>query len=328
MTGNGRANGRKREGRAGGEQLMVPPAEFGSYYGRPVLKDVVWGMPDVPGYLFLGGLAGASSVLAASAQLTGRADLARTAKTAAVGAIGLSAVALVQDLGRPARFYNMLRVFKPTSPMSVGSWLLTGYGPAAGVAAASALTGWLPGIGRAATAAAAVLGPGVAAYTAALLADTAVPAWHEAHRHLPYLFVSSAATAAGGLGLALVGPERAEPARHLAVVGAGAELVVKRLLIQEAGSAAEAYQTGRAGQLLKAAEILSVGGLAGAALGGRNRVTAALAGTALVASSAFTRFGVFLAGRASAHDPKYTVVPQRERVQRQAEDAARASSPA
>ena len=62
------------------------------------------------------------------------------------------------------------------------------------------MTGWLPGTGRAATAAAAALGPGVAAYTAALLADTAVPAWHEAHRELPYLFVSSAATAAGGLG--------------------------------------------------------------------------------------------------------------------------------
>jgi formate-dependent nitrite reductase membrane component NrfD len=323
MTGNGR----KRGGRASAEQLMVPPAEFGSYYGRPVLKDVVWGMPDVPGYLFLGGLAGASSVLAASAQLTGRPLLARVSKTAAVGAIGLSAVALVQDLGRPARFYNMLRVFKPTSPMSVGSWLLTGYGPAAGVAAASALTGWLPRIGRVATAGAATLGPGVAAYTAALLADTAVPAWHEAHRHLPYLFVSSAATAAGGLGLALVRPEQAGPARNLAVVGASAELVVKRLLIRGVGSAAEAYQTGRAGQLLKAAEILSVGGLAGAALISRNRMAAALAGTALMTSSALTRFGVFLAGRASAHDPKYTVVPQRERIQH-AEGAAQESSPA
>jgi formate-dependent nitrite reductase membrane component NrfD len=328
MTGNGRANGRKRGGRAGGEQLMVPPAEFGSYYGRPVLKDVVWGMPDVPGYLFLGGLAGASSVLAASAQLTGRADLARTAKTAAVGAIGLSALALVQDLGRPARFYNMLRVFKPTSPMSVGSWLLSGYGPAAGVAAASALTGWLPGIGRAATAAAAVLGPGVAGYTAALLADTAVPAWHDAHSELPYLFVSSAASAAGGLGLFLVRSDQSGPARNLAMAGAGAELIVKRLMIHRLGRVAEAYQTARAGQLMNAAEILSVAGLATAALGGRHRAAATLAGAALMASSAFTRFGVFLAGQATARDPKYTVVPQRERIQRQAEDAAQASSPA
>jgi formate-dependent nitrite reductase membrane component NrfD len=305
-------------GRSGGaEQLMVPSAEFRSYYGRPVLKEPAWGVPEVPGYLFLGGLAGASSALAASAELTGRPELARVAKTAAAGAISLSAVALVRDLGRPARFHHMLRVFKPTSPMSVGSWLLAGYGPAAGVAAASAVTGWLPRIGRAATSVAAVLGPGVAAYTAALLSDTAVPAWHEAHRELPYLFVSSAATAAGGLGLVLARSQQAGPARHLAVAGAGAELVAKSLLIRRLGPLAEPYQSGRAGHLMEAAEILTASGLTAAALGGRNRAVAALAGAALVASSALTRFGVFYAGRESARDPKYTVVPQRDRLRRQ-----------
>ena len=86
------------------------------------------GPPDIPGYLFLGGLAGASSALAAGAQLTGSLELARAAKTGAAGAISLSMAALVHDLGRPARFINMLRVFKPTSPMSIGTWLLTGYG--------------------------------------------------------------------------------------------------------------------------------------------------------------------------------------------------------
>jgi formate-dependent nitrite reductase membrane component NrfD len=321
-TGGVRGDGlRRRSGGGrhskGAEQLMVPPAEFGSYYGRPVVKEPVWGVPDVPGYLFLGGLAGASSALAASAELTGRRELARVAKTAAAGAIGLSAVALVHDLGRPARFYNMLRVFKPTSPMSIGTWLITGYGPAAGVAAASAVTGWLPRIGRAATVAAAVLGPGVAAYTAALLSDTAVPAWHEAHRELPYLFVSSAATAAGGLGLALVPPERAGPARNLAMAGATAELAAKSLLIRRLGPAAEPYQSGRAGHLMEAAEILTAGGLAAAALGGRNRAAAVLAGAAMVTSSALTRFGVFYAGRISARDPRYTVVPQRDRIRRQ-----------
>jgi formate-dependent nitrite reductase membrane component NrfD len=312
LSGDGGRPGGRSSG--GAEQLTVPPAEFGSYYGRPVIKEPAWGVPDVPGYLFLGGLAGASSALAASAQLTGRPALARAAKTAAAGAISLSAAALVRDLGRPARFYNMLRVFKPTSPMSVGSWLLAGYGPAAGVAAASAVTGWLPRIGRVATAAAAVLGPGVAAYTAALLSDTAVPAWHEAHRELPYMFVSSAATAAGGLGLALARPDQAGPARNLAVVGAGAELVAKSLLIRRLGAAAEPYQSGRAGYLMEAAEILTAGGLSTAALGGRNRVATALAGAALVASSALTRFGVFYAGRVSARDPRYTVVPQRDRI--------------
>jgi formate-dependent nitrite reductase membrane component NrfD len=314
MTGGTRGN-------RGAEQLTVPPAEFRSYYGRPVIKEPAWAAPDVPGYLFLGGLAGASSVLAASAELTGRTELARVTKTAAAGAIGLSAAALVHDLGRPARFYNMLRVFKPTSPMSIGSWLLAGYGPAAGVAAASALTGRLPRIGRAATAAAAVLGPGVAAYTAALLSNTAVPAWHEAHRELPYLFSSSAATAAGGLGLALASSDQAAPARHLAVAGAGAELVAKSLLLRRLGTAAEPYQSGRAGSLMEAAEILTAAGLSAAALAGRNRAAAALAGAALVASSALTRFGVFYAGRTSARDPRYTVVPQRDRIRQRDQEA-------
>jgi formate-dependent nitrite reductase membrane component NrfD len=303
-----------RRPKARGEELMVPRADFRSYYGLPVLKEPVWGVPDVPGYLFLGGLAGASSALAAGAELSGRHELARAAKTAAAGAISLSAVALVHDLGRPARFLNMLRVFKPTSPMSVGSWLLTAYGPAAGVAAASAVTGLLPGVGRAATVAAAVTGPGVAAYTAALLSDTAVPAWHDAHRELPYLFVSSAATAAGGLGMMLVRSGQAEPARNLALVGAAAELTAKSLLLQRLGPVAEPYQSGRAGRLMEAAEILTAAGLTAAAVGGRNRVVAAVAGAALVASSALTRFGVFYAGRTSARDPRYTIGPQKDRT--------------
>ena len=126
---------------------MVPQAEFTSYYGRPVLKEPVWKSPDVPGYLFLGGLAGASSALAAFAQLSGNRELSRASKTAAAGAISLSAAALVHDLGRPARFLNMLRVFKVTSPMSVGSWLLAAYGPVAGAAAVSEVTGIWPATG-------------------------------------------------------------------------------------------------------------------------------------------------------------------------------------
>src|SRR5260370_2025432 len=196
-----------------GEQAMVPDAEFTSYYGRPVLKEPVWHVPEIPGYLFLGGLAGASSVLAAGAQLRGCADVARGAKVGAAGAIGLAAAALIHDLGRPARFVNMLRVFKPSSPMSVGSWLLVGYAPAAGAAAVCAVTGILPRAGAAATAAAAALGPGVCTYTAALICDTAVPARHDGDRAMPYLFAGSAASAAGGPAPRPGPPAPAGPAR-------------------------------------------------------------------------------------------------------------------
>lgn len=297
-----------------GEQPMVPGAAFRSYYGQPVIKEPAWRVPDVPGYLFLGGLAGASSALAATAQASGHHELATAAKTAAAGAISLSVGALIHDLGRPARFLNMLRVFKPTSPLNIGSWLLASYGPVAGAAAASAVTGRAPRAGTAATAAAAVLGPVVTTYTAALLSDTAVPAWHDAQREMPYVFAGSAATAAGGLGLVLAPPEQAGPARNLAVLGAAAELVAKSMLVRRLGFSAEPYHAGLAGRLMEAGEILTAGGLTAAALGGRSRLAAAAGGTALVAASALTRFGIFFAGRASARDPKYTIVPQRERI--------------
>jgi formate-dependent nitrite reductase membrane component NrfD len=304
-------NGYRRRRR--GEQPMVPDAEFSSYYGRPVIKEPAWGVPDVPGYFFLGGLAGASSVLAAGAQLSGYGKLARVGKIGALGAISLSAVALVHDLGRPERFLNMLRVFKPSSPMSVGSWLLAGYGPLAGAAAVSEVTGILPGAGRAATLGAGLLGPGIATYTAALICDTAVPAWHQGYREMPYVFAGSAASAAGGLGLLAVHPADAEPARDLAILGATVELIAKRQLLARLGDLAEPYEAGTTGAILRLAEFLTAGALAGAVLGGRSRAVSALSGAALVAASAMTRFGIFEAGLASARDPKYTIVPQRRR---------------
>jgi Polysulphide reductase, NrfD len=308
----------RRRHRRGAEQPVVPDVEFSSYYGRPVIKEPVWQAPDVAGYLFFGGLAGASSVLAASSYLSGHRELARVAKVGAIGAISLSAAALVHDLGRPARFTNMLRVFKPSSPMSVGSWLLAGYGPVAGAAAVSEVTGILPAAGSAATLGAGLLGPAIATYTAALICDTAVPAWHAGYREMPYLFVGSAASAAGGLGLLATAPGAAEPARRLAVLGAGVELVAKRRLIKRLATPgpaplSEPYETGRAGVMLRVAEGLAVGGLAGALLGRRSRALSALSGASLLAASALTRFGIFEAGMASARDPKYTIVPQRQR---------------
>jgi hypothetical protein len=321
---------------------MVPRAEFTSYYGRPVIKEPAWEVPDVTAYLFLGGLAGASSVLAAAAQASGHRELARTAKLGALGAISLSAAALVHDLGRPRRFVNMLRVFKPSSPMSVGSWLLAGYGPVAGAAAVSEVTGLVPRAGRAATVGAGLLGPAIATYTAAIICDTAVPAWHAGYREMPYVFAGSAASAAGGLGLLAVPPHAAGPARDLAVAGAAVELLAKRQLLSrltrssgsggsgagadgsggsgagesgESGrSLAEPYEAGTTGAVLRVAEFLTVGALAGAVLGRRSRALSALSGASLLAASAMTRFGIFQAGMASARDPRYTIVPQRARA--------------
>ncbi len=286
--------------------------EFTSYYGRPILKPPTWSARDIAGYIFAGGLAGASSMLAAGAQHTGRPALERRSKLTALAAISVSAAALVHDLGRPERFINMLRVAKPTSPMSMGSWILATYGPLAGASAASNLLGLLPRAGRACGVGAAVAGSAVATYTAVLVADTAVPAWHDAHQVLPFVFAGSAAASAGGLASAIAPLAEAGPARRMAVAGSVVETTATLLMERSGHLSAETLRQGRAGALMRLSKACTVGGAVGLALGGRrSRLVSAVSGLAVATGSALLRFGVFEAGRASTVDPKYVVVPQR-----------------
>jgi hypothetical protein len=176
------------------------------------------------------------------------------------------------------------------------------------------VTGILPKAGQAATIGAGLLGPAVVTYTGTLISDTAVPAWHAAYREMPYLFAGSAACAAGGLGLLAVRAADAEPARKLAVLGAASVLIAKRQLLNRLGDVAEPYETGTAGGLFRASEILTAGALAGVVLGRESRAVSALSGASLIAASLLTRFGIFQAGLASARDPRYTIVPQRRRI--------------
>jgi hypothetical protein len=306
-----------------GEQSMVPEAEFESYYGRQILKTPTWKTPDVPLYLFLGGLAGASAVLAEGARLTGRPELQRVARLAAAGGAAAGTVALVHDLGRPERFLNMLRVFKPTSPLSVGSYVLAPFSGLAGLAAASQVSGRLPRLGRLAGLGAAALGPPLATYTAALVSNTAVPAWHEAHRELPFIFAGSGATAAGGLAMMFAPLDQAGPARRMAVAGAAMEIVAAERLLDRLGMVGEPYRTGVPGRLMSVSRTTTAVAAAATALfGRRSRIVSALAGAACVSASVMTRFGIFEAGLASARDPKYVVVPQRERLARRTEQHA------
>lgn len=299
------------------ETPMVPPADFGTYFGRPVLKPPVW-REDIAYYFFLGGLAAGSSLLAAGADRTGRARLRRGGRLGAAGAIGLGTALLVRDLGRPDRFLHMLRVAKPTSPMSVGTWLLAAYGPMAGTAALAELLPrrlrrTLPGrsldaAARPAGLAAALVAPAIAAYTGVLLADTAVPAWNEAMDALPLLFTSSAAASAGGLGMLVAPPDEAAPARRLAEYGAIVELVVSRQLGARRSPAVEPYLTGDAHRCLtRASRLTAAGVLLSTLLGQRSRLAAMAAGAALLMGGLYERLGIFRAGVASAKDPGTTV---------------------
>jgi hypothetical protein len=167
----------------------------------------------------------------------------------------------------------------------------------------------------------------VAAYTAALVSDTAVPAWHDGYPEMPFVFTGSGAMAAGGFGLLAAPPAETAPARNLALLGTAMELVAFERMTHRIGMVAEPYSTGRAGTYLKAGKALAALGAAGAALSGRSRAAAALSGAALMAASAATRWGIYHAGMASARDPKYTVVPQRQRLGQPAAQAAPGADP-
>jgi len=306
------------------EQLMVPKAEFSSYYGRPILKKPVWAERDIAGYLFTGGIAAGSALIGAGADLTGRPALRRATRLSSLAALGVSGAALVHDLGVPARFHHMLRVAKPTSPMSVGTWILTAFGLPTGLAGAAELPGVVPpflrgvvdALSRPAGIASALVAPGVATYTAVLLADTAVPSWHEAWPELPFVFAGSALSGSAGLALMLAPAAETGPVRRLAVLGSGLELVASQRIEHRLGLLAEPYKEGKAGKKMRLAKTLTLAGAAtGALLGRRSRVAAVASGAALLTASALTRFAVFEAGVASAEDPKYVVVPQRERLE-------------
>ncbi|WP_435829856.1 NrfD/PsrC family molybdoenzyme membrane anchor subunit [Micromonospora costi] len=320
--------GRRRVRRGGGEELRVPEAQFVSYYGRPILKAPVW-KKDIAAYLFTGGLAAGSSLLAAGGQLTGRPALRRAGRVTALAAVTASAGFLIRDLGRPERFHHMLRVAKLTSPMSVGTWILTAFGPAAGIAAAAEAAPWLPerglpGVARrvlspagdVAGLAAAAVAPALATYTGVLLSDTAVPSWHEAYPELPVIFAGSALASGAGVGLIAAPTAQAGPARRMALAGAALELSGSHRVETRIGLLSEPYRLGLPGRLLRTGRALTVAGVVGALVGRRSRAVSALSGAALLAASVATRFGVFYAGVASARDPKYTVVPQRERADR------------
>jgi hypothetical protein len=301
-----------------------------SYYGRPIIKEPVW-KPEVAAYFFTGGLGGASALLGVGARVAGNERLARTSLFVAAAADAVSPVLLVTDLGRPYRFLNMLRVFKVTSPMSVGSWILTASSGASGLAAALEALGILPRLKMAGETVAAALGPALSTYTAVLIADTAVPVWHEGRRELPFVFGGSAAASAGAAAVLLVPPADAGPARRLLLLGALAEGTAMEVMERRLGFVAEPYKQGEAGRSARVAKALTGTGVVVAGLGGRRRWAAMAGGALVLAGELSLRWAVFKAGSQSARDPKYTVEPQRSRLAERTSgrvDAAAAHTPA
>jgi hypothetical protein len=287
------------------------------YYGRPILKQPTWTW-EIPCYFLVGGMAGAAAPLAVAAELRRDSALARRAWLVALAGVGASPPLLVSDLGRPARFHHMLRVLKPTSPMNIGSWILSGAGAAIALGAARSLLGWFPRLGRL-SGATALLGPALSTYTGVLVADTAIPAWHEARRELPWVFAAGSAMSAGA-AVTLIGG--GAPARRLALAGAAGDLAATSAMERRLGELGEPYREGEAGRFARGAKAATAAGAALMAAGhaGASGRTASRASTAagalLLLGGAFaTRWSIYKAGFQSAANPRYVVEPQRARVE-------------
>jgi hypothetical protein len=209
------------------------------------------------------------------------------------------------------------RCLKVTSPMSVGTWILGGCGTALGMARGCEALGVLPRVKLTAQTAAGLLGAPLTTYTAALVANTPVPVWHEARRELPFVFAGSAAASSGAAAAITTSPNDATAARRLAVAGALLELGATKAMEGRLGQlVGEPYGQGAAGRFTRLAKGCTTAGAALVALAGRRRSASALGGGLLLAGSLFERLAVYGAGSQSAADPKHTVVPQRERAAR------------
>ena len=291
-----------------------------TYHDRPVLKEPVW-IWSVPVYFYLGGMSGAAATLGAAARLAGD-DLdglvARCRQIAAAGSVAGS-VFLVIDLGRPERFLNMLRVFRPTSALSVGSWVLAAHGGASTAAAALSGRGrFASAMGDLAGAASGVTGLPMSGYTGVILGDTAIPLWHAARRSLPVLFVASAASSASAALEAMdLSEGEHRVVRRFGLAAKVFELMAMRAVERDAAvieRVGRPLKEGLSGSLWRAARSAAMGSLALGAVpraGKRRRALAAVLGSA---ASLALRAALFQAGKTSSRDPRATFEQQRKEM--------------
>jgi hypothetical protein len=302
-----------------------------TYYGMPMLKKPVWEWA-IPVYYYLGGLSGASIALGAATQLFGKRESAPAATTCRwMGMCGASigGALLVYDLGRASRFLNMLRVFRPTSPMNMGAWILAGTVPSAFAAEMlSGRRGLRGALGRVAGFASGLFGMGLATYTGVLVSNSAIPVWSESRTLLPILFgASGVASAAAAFDLLDAGHEvRSVPVFGL--LGRVGELSLAQLLerrLLDVPRVSLPLHEGRSGFLWKAATVLTAGSLVVNLLPIPKRRKRVFAGVLASLGSVCLRFGIHEAGAPSAKDSRASFRLQHHRLD-EAKNRARSIS--
>lgn len=300
-------------------RLPEPDRADPTYYNRPLLKQPVWEW-GVPLYYFVGGATGASLAIGAAAQLDHRPEFQRLIRHAhIIGAIGsaVSGALLVNDLGRPARFLNMLRVFRPTSAMNVGSWILSTVAPCAFAAVLFAgRRGFWGTLGRLSGLVSGIAGLGLSTYTGVLVSNTTIPVWQEGRRVLPILFGSSAVATAGSLfDLLSDHPVSHRVTRTFGTLGRAAELAagmtLERQVARKSPLIAQPFKTGASGAMWRAASVLTAGSLVASLLPGASRRKRVIAGALGIGGSLLLRFAIHHSGVASSRDPRAVFAQQR-----------------
>ncbi len=290
-----------------------------SYYGYPMLKQPAW-IWSIPTYFYVGGMAGVTGTLSAAAQVfapDSMPSLIAHGRWIATFGGAVSAGLLIHDLGRPKRFLYMLRVFRPTSPMSMGSWILSLFSTCMGGAAVLPLgprlfrplaypLGLLGG----------VLGLGLSGYTGVLISQTAVPLWQESYRIMPVMFLASGtAAAAAFLQFFRFNRQEDEAIERFGLIGKFTELASAIVLEREASQVARVgrpLKTGLSGFLWQTAKVLTAAGIILSLSPGSGRGKRIISGILGTAGSLFLRFGIFFAGKASARDPRASFEQQRQ----------------
>jgi hypothetical protein len=308
--------------RLAGSPLPMASPQTG-YYQQPLLKQPQW-TPLIPLYFFVGGASGSLGVIGSLADLLGAdAELARKARHMATAGTAISSVLLIADLGRPSRFLNMLRVFKPQSAMSVGSWVLSGFAASAATSTladildtqtdGTIISGFLRTVGRAGCV---VFGMPFHNYTGVLIGSTVVPVWNNRIRSLPREFGMSGVQSAVGL-LELAGETDSAALNAIGLIAAAFETWEGLELLRTQDRELAPTKQGMTGALIQASGVLSgplpialrIASLFTRKRRRRLRQAAALSG---IIGSLLLRYGWVDAGTVSARDWKIPLnIPDR-----------------
>ena len=297
-----------------------------SYYDVPILKKPVWKW-QIASYFFFGGLSAGAYMLGRIAGRMGGKQHRRVEHVAsyvALAALVPCPPLLIDDLGDPSRFHHMLRVWKPTSPMNLGTWIMVAYSGMAGFEVIrrhfSGRNGALVHFAnnRAVRAVHDIAGVPLslmmAGYTGVLLSCTSNPLWSKNPWLGPLFTASAISTGAAALGLALdctngdkAGESRSHQVlHHIDTAAHAAELVCLDRFNRFASEKGKPFRNGGASKYYAVAVggVIAAEVLKYAPLPGKYRKPARIVASVFGLAAGFSlRWAMVFGGHDAASDP-------------------------